>query len=154
MYQNIIQYAPGIVWALFLGAWIDKYNNGRRAVFIIGATTQCVEAIMNWCNSYYFDSGQFYHFNYFPNKLFHLLDVRWVLISFVPYILTGSMTWSTAYSYVAATTPPHLTAVRMMILETVIALGQSSKNSYNNLIQLFSNDSSYDWSPTLWTVNK
>ena len=57
MYQNIIQYAPGIVWALFLGAWIDRYNNGRKAVFIIGATTQCLEAIINWFNAYYFDSG-------------------------------------------------------------------------------------------------
>ena len=54
---------------------------------------------------------------------FDFLDVRWVLLSFVPYILTGSMTWSTAYSYVAATTPPHLTALRMMVLGTVIALG-------------------------------
>ena len=57
MYQNIIQYAPGIVWALFLGAWIDKYNNGRKMVFIIGSSTQCIEAIINWFNSYYFDSG-------------------------------------------------------------------------------------------------
>jgi hypothetical protein len=55
--------------------------------------------------------------------IFTLLDVRWVLLSFIPNILTGSMTWNTAYSYVAATTPPHLTALRMMILETVIALG-------------------------------
>lgn len=57
MYQNIIQYAPGIVWALFLGAWIDKYDNGRKAVFIIGSSTQFIEAVINCFNAFYFQSG-------------------------------------------------------------------------------------------------
>ncbi|CAG2103819.1 unnamed protein product [Medioppia subpectinata] len=128
-YQSIIQNVPGIIWALFLGAWIDRYNHGRKAIFIIGSATQCLEALMNLLNAYYFNS-----------------DVRWVLLSFVPYILSGAMTGATAYSYVAATTPPHLTAIRMTILETTVALGHLVANLlYGRLI---------NESPPLWSTDQ
>jgi hypothetical protein len=32
MYHTIIIFCPGIVWALFLGAWIGQYIDGRKVI--------------------------------------------------------------------------------------------------------------------------
>ncbi|CAG2174358.1 unnamed protein product, partial [Oppiella nova] len=56
MYHTWITLAPGIVWSMFLGTWIDKYISGRKAIFIVGSITQTMEAAINTLNSYYFDS--------------------------------------------------------------------------------------------------
>ncbi len=58
MYHTLMQFCPGIVWALFLGAWIDKYIRGRKTIFIIGAITASIEAAINTMNAYYFDSSE------------------------------------------------------------------------------------------------
>jgi hypothetical protein len=53
-----MQFCPGIVWSLFLGAWIDKYINGRKVIFLICAMTASIEAAINTLNAYYFDSSE------------------------------------------------------------------------------------------------
>ncbi len=58
MYHTLMQFCPGIVWSLFLGAWIDKYINGRKTIFLIGAITSSIEAAINTLNAYYFDSSE------------------------------------------------------------------------------------------------
>ncbi|CAG2105176.1 unnamed protein product [Medioppia subpectinata] len=107
MYHTWITMAPGIVWSIFLGPWIDKYINGRKAIFIIGSITQSLEAAMNALNSYFFTT-----------------NINWILISFIPYTLSGSMTYTTAYSYVAVTTPTKYRTLRMSALEVLIAIAQ------------------------------
>jgi len=57
MYHTLITFCPGIVWSLFLGAWIDKYIHGRKAIFFIGSITQSIEAAINTLNAYFFDSS-------------------------------------------------------------------------------------------------
>jgi hypothetical protein len=58
MYHTLMQFCPGIVWALFLGTWTDKYIRGRKTIFIIGAITASIEAAINTMNAYYFDSSE------------------------------------------------------------------------------------------------
>ncbi len=58
MYHTLMQFCPGIVWSLFLGAWIDKYINGRKVIFLISAMTASIEAAINTLNAYYFDSSE------------------------------------------------------------------------------------------------
>ncbi len=58
MYHTLMQFCPGLVWSLFLGAWIDKYINGRKTIFLIGAITSSIEAAINTLNAYYFDSSE------------------------------------------------------------------------------------------------
>ncbi len=59
MYHTIIIFCPGIVWALFLGAWIDKYIHGRKVIILLGALTQSIEAATHAFNAYYFDLSEF-----------------------------------------------------------------------------------------------
>ncbi|CAG2167426.1 unnamed protein product [Oppiella nova] len=107
MYHTWITMAPGIMWSIFLGPWIDKYINGRKAIFIIGSITQALEAAMNAIMSYFFTT-----------------NVNWILVSFIPYTLSGSMTYTTAYSYVAVTTPTKYRTIRMTALEVLVAIAQ------------------------------
>ena len=55
----------------------------------------------------------------------YLLDVNWILVSFVPNVFIGSMVAGTAYSYVAVTTPEHLRTIRITIFDTLDALGKT-----------------------------
>ena len=127
MYHTWITMTPGILWSIFLGPWIDKYVHGRKVIFLVGSITQAIEAAMNALNSYYFESRKCFQTNV-EEKKFHIfhLDINWILVSFIPYTLSGSMVWTTAYSYVAATTPTKFRTIRMTILEVVLAIGENS----------------------------
>ncbi|CAG2102356.1 unnamed protein product [Medioppia subpectinata] len=107
-YNQWMTLPVSIVWSLFLGAWIDRYPKGRKWVFIIGTITQAMEAAINGLNSYFFAS----------------LNVNWILISYVPYILSGASTWTTIYSYVGITTPAKYRTTRMTIIEVMFAFAQ------------------------------
>ena len=61
MYQSIINNLPTFLWPLFMGAWIDNYRAARKIILIIGAVTHCMEAVINFFNCYYFESGKKYH---------------------------------------------------------------------------------------------
>ncbi|CAG2102357.1 unnamed protein product [Medioppia subpectinata] len=106
-YQQLLTQPLSIIWSLFLGTWVDKYPKGRKWIFIIAAVTQAMEAAINACNSYFFS-----------------LNVNWVLLALVPYILSGASTFTTMYSYVGATTPSKWKTTRMTILEMCQALAQ------------------------------
>ncbi|CAG2181053.1 unnamed protein product, partial [Oppiella nova] len=122
-------YIPVIIlWALFLGHWTDEYGNGRKAIFIVGSFIQCLEAIISLLNVALLDS-----------------DVRWITISFVPYIVSGSMVWSIAYAYVAATTPANMRPIRMMALEISLALSHLVSDSVYGRVA---------FDDPMWTTNQ
>ena len=132
MYHTWITMTPGIIWSIFLGPWIDKYIHGRKCIFIIGSLTQAIEAGMNAWNSFDFYSGKTSVISVpFVNIVCIMTilvkDINWILVSFIPYTLSGAMVWTTAYSYVAATTPTKYRTMRMSILEVVLAIGRLSQ---------------------------
>ena len=51
-------------------------------------------------------------------------DMYWILLSFVPYTLSGAMAISTCYTYVTASSPDKYKAIRITIIEILIVIGK------------------------------
>jgi hypothetical protein len=37
---------PALIWALFIGAWIDRYVKGRKMLIVLHATAAIVENLI------------------------------------------------------------------------------------------------------------
>jgi hypothetical protein len=86
MYHTLITTCPAIFWSLFLGAWIDNYKHGRKAIFIIGSITASLESFLNAVNSYLFDLSE-----YSIIHLFIELKIYEIIIYILVFILNENL---------------------------------------------------------------
>lgn len=75
-YQSIINNIPTVVWPLFVGEWIDRHKKARKAILAIGAVTHGLEAVINFANCYFFESGR--HWSFEKSKFVYFIkDAEW-----------------------------------------------------------------------------
>ena len=125
-YSTYLTTVPAIVWALFVGAWIDRYVRARKILMLLTVFAGVVENIISIYLSIKFETSELGHYSALIILNYHeKIGVYFNLLLHMPTaLLGGSMGGRIAIThYMSATTPPKLMAIRFMIFEICLYVG-------------------------------
>lgn len=99
---------PGVIYALFIGAWSDKHIAGRKLLMLSGVLTDLIATLLTLLNTIYFD-----------------WPASYLLICDVPQALLGGklITMAAVFSFAAQNTPHEWKTLRFTVLEVVSFAG-------------------------------
>ncbi|KAJ6641494.1 Solute carrier family 46 member 3 [Pseudolycoriella hygida] len=107
-YVSYVQLFPNLVCGLFVGAWIDQFNKGRKWLLIVFSVAEMMENLILIYLTYNFDATPYLN-----------------VFTTVPTLLLsgGQIGPRVAVThYMTSTTPPKLLAIRFMIFELCLML--------------------------------
>ncbi|CAG2105249.1 unnamed protein product [Medioppia subpectinata] len=109
IYYFVLNTVPAVLTIMFIGSWCDTYIKAKKTLLIVGAMACLCESVILILNDYFFDQT-------------YLL----VLLSLVPSVCTvGPLALLTAiWSYATSTTPKHMRATRMTVMEIITGIAQ------------------------------
>lgn len=61
-YQNLIQCIPMVIWSLFSGSFLDKFNGGTKLLLVLGILGDFVSISLQLANVYFFNWGKLKQF--------------------------------------------------------------------------------------------
>ncbi|XP_054152845.1 solute carrier family 46 member 3-like [Oppia nitens] len=118
-YETYINTPLALLWALFVGAWIDRYIRGRKILMFVSVATAMLDNILTIFLSLNFKLSVYYN-----------------LLTYIPTALMGGNLASriAITHYMTSTTPPKLMAIRFMIYEMVIFIASPIGTSLGGYI--------------------
>ena len=124
-YSTYINTIPGLVWALFIGAWIDRYVKGRKILMLFSVGASIIENLITIYLSISFKTSECYA-TLSALVIIVRLGVYYGLLLQVPTsILGGQIASRIAIThYQSSTTPPKLMAIRFMIFDMCMSVGE------------------------------
>ncbi|XP_037029710.1 solute carrier family 46 member 3-like [Bradysia coprophila] len=107
-YTTYVHLFPSLVYGLLIGAWIDRFNKGRKFLLIIFCLAGMMENVILICLTVKFDSTPYIN----------------VFMTIPTLILAGGYIGPrvAVTHYITATTPPKMIAIRFMIFEICMML--------------------------------
>lgn len=113
-YSTMISTFPSLFLSLFVGAWTDQYKHGRKLIMTASAAAMLIETGLKIILAVDFSS--------------HVSFMLWAHLPFA--LVGGHMCFHiAAAAYITVTTPPRLRAIRFMLIELCIFIGEFCYNS-------------------------
>lgn len=108
-YKEFIVIIPGIITALYIGSWCDKFVKGNRYCLLSTSFAQLFENVLFLINALYMDA-----------------DPAWTVVSFLPPSLFGNDfgTYTAIYAYVAVFAKDEEKGTRYILIPLAMTVGK------------------------------
>ena len=108
-YKEFLVIIPGVISALYIGSWCDKFVKGNRFCLLSTSFAQLFETILFLVNALYMDA-----------------DPIWTVVSFLPPSFFGNDfgTFTAIYAYVAVSTEDNEKGTRYILIPLSLTVGE------------------------------